>query len=61
MDKMMKECTKPHALAHFVSGAGIALLVLYFLPTISPYILVLGLVLLIGGILWDFAAQGGKK
>jgi hypothetical protein len=58
---MLKECTKPHALSHSVSGAGIALLVLYFLPTLMPYVLVLGLVLLIGGVLWDFASNAGKK
>jgi len=57
----MKECTKPHALAHSVSGAGVALLVLYFLPTLTPYLLVLGLVLLIGGALWDLASNSGKK
>ena len=57
----MKECTKPHALAHSVSGAGVALLVLYFLPTLTPYLLVLGLVLLIGGALWDLGSNSGKK
>ncbi len=58
---MMKECTKPHVLAHSVSGAGLALLVLYLLPTLTPYLLVLGLVLLIGGVLWDLAANPAKK
>lgn len=57
----MKECTKPHALAHSVSGAGVALLVLYFLPTLTPYLLVLGLILLVGGALWDFASNPAKK
>lgn len=58
---MMKECTKPHSLAHSVSGAGLALLVLYFLPNLTPYLLVLGLVLLVGGALWDFASNPLKK
>ena len=58
---MMKECTKPHALAHSVSGAGLALLVLYLLPTLTPYLLVLGLVLLVGGVLWDLSSNPAKK
>ena len=58
---MMKECTKPHVLAHSVSGAGLALLVLYLLPTLTPYLLVLGIVLVIGGVLWDLAANPAKK
>ena len=61
MDKMMKECKKPHALSHSVSGAGLALLVIYLLPTLMPYLLVLGLVLLIGGVLWDVASNPAKK
>lgn len=61
MNKIMKECSKPHALAHSVSGAGVALLVLYLLPTITPYILFLGLLFLVGGALWDFASNPAKN
>ncbi|MBI4097421.1 MAG: hypothetical protein HY426_00090 [Candidatus Levybacteria bacterium] len=57
----MKECTKPHALAHSVSGAGIALLVLYFVPALAVYTLILGIVLLVGGIAWDFMSNPAKK
>jgi len=60
MDKMMKECMKPHALAHMVSGAGLALLVLYFVPALLTYLLVGGLVLLVGGVAWDFMSNPGK-
>ena len=58
---LMKECTKPHALSHSVSGAGIALLVLYFVPALLSYLLVLGIVLLVGGIAWDFMGNPAKK
>jgi hypothetical protein len=58
---MMKECTKPHSLAHMASGAGLAFLVIFLLPTITPYLLALGLILLIGGVLWDFASNPAKK
>jgi len=61
MNAMMKECTKPHALAHLVTGAGVGLLVLYFVPSLLSYLLVLGAVLLVGGILWDYWAQSSKK
>lgn len=57
----MKECTKPHALAHSVSGAGVALLVLYFVPALAAYTLVLGVVLLVGGIVWDFMSNPAAK
>lgn len=58
---MIKECTKPHALSHTLEGAGIALLVLYFVPALFAYLLVLGLVLLIGGIAWDMMSNPAKK
>lgn len=58
---MMKECTKPHALAHSVSGAGVALLVLYFIPALAAYALILGVVLLVGGIAWDMMVNPAKK
>lgn len=57
---MIKECTKPHALAHSVSGAGLGLLVLYFVPSLAANLLTLGLVLLVGGVIWDFLAQSKK-
>lgn len=61
MNEMMKECTKPHALAHSVSGAGLGLLVLYFVPSLTSNLLMLGLVLLVGGVVWDYLAQSKKQ
>lgn len=60
MNKMMKECMKGHALAHSVTGAGVALLVVHFVPSLTQYLLVLGLVLLVGGIAWDYMTNPGK-
>lgn len=60
MNKMMKECTKPHSLAHSVSGAGLALLVLYFVPSLLSYLLVLGVVLLVAGVAWDYMSNPAK-
>ncbi len=58
---MMKECSKPHALAHSVSGAGFALLVLNFVPALANNALILGVVLVVGGIAWDFMSNPAKK
>jgi len=61
MDKMMKECMKPHALAHMVSGAGIALLVLYFVPSLLTYLLWGGVGLLVVGVAWDWMSNPATK
>lgn len=61
MNAMMKACIKPHALAHSVSGAGVALLVLYFVPSLFAYSLALGVVLLLLGIVWDYSSNPAKK
>ncbi len=61
MDAMMKECTKPHSLAHSVSGAGVGLLVVALVPALATYALILGAVLLVGGIAWDFMSNPAKK
>lgn len=60
MNAMIKECTKPHALAHLVSGAGLVLLVLYFVPSLVANTLMLGVGLLVVGVVWDYFAQSKK-
>ena len=57
MEAMMKECMKPHALAHGVSGFGVAMLLVALVPSLAMYALVVGLVALVGGIVWDMMAQ----
>ncbi len=58
---MMKECSKPHNLSHLVSGAGIGILVLALIPGLVSLALVLGLVLLVGGLAWDFTVNPAKR
>lgn len=58
---MFKECMKPHVLAHFVAGAGVAFLVLYFVPSLLSYLLWGGVALLVVGIVWDFMSNPAKK
>lgn len=60
MNAMIKECAKPHALAHSVSGAGIGFLVLYFVPSLTANLLMLGLVLFVVGFVLDYWAQSKK-
>jgi hypothetical protein len=61
MNAMMKECTKPHALNHMVSGAGIGFLVLYFVPGLTSNLLVLGVVLLVVAFAWEFMTNPARK
>lgn len=61
MNAMFKECAKPHALVHSVTGAGIALLVLYFVPSLLSNLLVLGLVLFVGGFILEFFVNPARK
>ena len=58
---MMKECMKPHALNHMVSGAGIGFLVLYFVPSLTSYLLVLGIALLVVAFAWEFMTNPARK
>lgn len=61
MNAMLKECMKPHALVHSMAGAGFALLVLYFIPSLLPYLLVLGIVLFVGAFILDFFVNPARK
>lgn len=55
MDKMMKECTKPHPLLHSVAGIGIGfLLVALFGSTLIAKAMVLGIILLVVGVAGEF-------
>ena len=61
VNAMIKECTKPHALNHMVSGAGIGFLVLYFVPSLISYLLVLGVALLVVAFAWEFMTNPARK
>lgn len=58
-DAKMKECTKPHSLAHSVSGLGIGLILVALIPALVANALVLGLIALVGGIVWDMMVNKG--
>jgi len=61
MNAMVKECMKPHALNHIVSGAGIGFLVLYFVPSLNANLLILGAVLLVGAFVLEFFTNPARK
>ena len=58
MEKMMKECMKPHALLHSVAGVGLGLLLAnWFGGFVSEMGLWLGLGLLVVGIGGEFVVK----
>lgn len=59
MDKKMKECMKPHALAHLVSGAGVMLILVALLPTLASNALILGVIILAIGVGYDYMVNKG--
>jgi len=61
MNEMFKECMKPHALVHMVSGAAIACLVLYFVPSLTANLLVLGIALFVIAFILEFVVNPARK
>ncbi len=61
MNAMMKECMKPHSLVHWVSGAGIACLILYLIPSLTTNLLMLGIVLLVAAFVLEFFVNPARK
>jgi len=61
MNAMFKECAKPHSLVHSVTGAGVALLVLYFVPSLLSNLLVLGVALLVVAFVLEFFVNPARK
>ena len=61
MNAMFKECMKPHALVHSITGAGIAFLLLYFIPSLTANLLVLGIVLFVIAFILEFFVNPARK
>lgn len=53
MDKKMKECMKPHALAHSVMGVGLGLVLVVLVPSLVANALMLGIILVVAAIVFD--------
>ncbi|MBI3282936.1 hypothetical protein HYZ70_02565 [Candidatus Curtissbacteria bacterium] len=59
MDAMMKACMKPHAIAHLVTGAGVGILVLALIPSLAANALVIGIIVVVAGVAYDFMVNKG--
>lgn len=57
MDKKIKECMKPHALAHSLSGLGVGFILIALMPSLVSMAFVIGIIALVGGIIWDFSVN----
>ncbi len=56
-DKMMKECMKPHALVHMVTGAGLGMLVMSLVPDLAMMGWMAGAVVVVVGVVLDLMVQ----
>lgn len=54
MEKMMKECMKPHPLLHTVSGVGLGVLLTNWFGLVGNTGMWLGLILLVVGVAGEF-------
>lgn len=61
MKAMFKECMKPHALVHTMTGAGVAFLLLYFIPSLTANLLVFGIVLFAAAFILEFFVNPARK
>lgn len=59
MDAMMKACMKPHGIAHLVTGAGVGILVLGLVPALVANAVVIGIIVAVVGIAYDFMVNKG--
>lgn len=57
----MKECTKPHALAHTLTGLGLGLVAVALWPSLGQMGLWLGVLLVVAGVVWDMSVNSAKK
>ncbi len=61
MEKMMKACFEPHVIVHSLTGLGLGLILVGLFPALSGNALMWGIVLLVIGVLADFAVNPAKK
>ena len=54
MDKMMKECMKPHPLLHSLAGIGLGMLLIALVPSLYNNAMLFGVILLVAGVLGEF-------
>lgn len=57
MDQKMKECLKPHALLHMVTGVGVGLVLAGLSPSVYGSAVTLGIILVGVGIVGEFVRK----
>lgn len=57
MEKMMKECMKPHALLHTVTGVGFGMLLTNWLGLTVDAVMMWGVVLIVVGVAGEFMTK----
>lgn len=57
MDKKLKECTKPHSLAHSLTGLGVGLILVSYVPALMDKSLIVGVAAVVVGIIWDYSVN----
>ena len=61
INAMFKECMKPHALVHYIAGAGFGFILLYLIPSLTANLLVLGIVLIAVAFILEFFVNPARK
>lgn len=61
MDGMMKECVKPHALLHTLTGAGLGMVLLGLMPGLTGNAMMLGVLLVVAGMVGEFMGGNPSK
>lgn len=51
------ECTKPHALVHLVTGAGLGLVVAGLVPDLASNALTMGIILVVVAVVLEFVVN----
>ena len=57
MNMDMKECMKPHALLHSLTGIGLGLILVALMPSLVGNALMLGVVVVVVGIVGDMMVK----
>ena len=56
-----KECFKPHAVLHSISGFGVGLIAVGLVPSLAESALIIGIIILVAAIITEFVMKGKKK
>ncbi len=61
INAMFKECMRPHALVHSLTGFAVACLVIYFVPSLLANLLMLGIIVFVLAFILEFFVNPARK